>query len=147
MWDHIRPIEGSKKIPIISWQEIMQWDNILHKYGNTEPEDYVLNFSNYNDSCLAFRVESDAMNVPSSNGKSFKKGDIVIFDKTAKPEQGKFVAFIEKGSNTGSFRQYVQEADRIYLKALNPQYSLISLDENVKIIGVMVGHLDLNPIG
>jgi SOS-response transcriptional repressor LexA len=139
------PLTFNRKIPIIRWQDVYKWNQIIESFKSKEPEEYVLNFNNYSDECIALRVQGDSMNYASSGQKSFKDGDIVIFDKDIKPTHGKYVIYTEKGSDIASFKQYIEDGARKYLKPSNIQYPLIPVTNKIEIRGVMVAHLDTNP--
>lgn len=134
--------ELPKKIPIIPFQNIKDYLTMTSQ-DMEKWEDWMLNFGNFGSDCYALRVENDSMcaNVPSE--KTFKAGEIVIFKKDEKPVSNKFVVYSEDGGKTASFKQYITDGARKYLKPLNPHYPIIPVTSNIKIFGVVVAHADL----
>lgn len=128
------------KIPIISWQLVNTLDRMdAAKFTNTE--EYVLNFNKFNDNCFALRVQGDSMQ--NAGRKSFNEGDLIIVDPDKKATPGHYVIYSEKGTNVSSFKQYVVDGNQAILKPLNPQYPILPLNNNIKIKGVVVAHVDV----
>jgi SOS-response transcriptional repressor LexA len=143
IYDLNNPIAPQRKIPIIPWKDIMHWDRMRSLYSEKEPEDYVINFGGFGEKCFALKVQGDSMKYSSSQ-KNFNEGDVIIVDPAKQAEPGKYVVYTEKDSDAASFKQYVLDGNKKFLKPLNPQYPVMPLDENIVIRGVVVAHLDAN---
>jgi SOS-response transcriptional repressor LexA len=143
IYDLSNPLASQKKIPVIRWQDISDWDKMHVLFSEKEPEDYVLNFGGFGEKCFALRVQGDSMKFSTSQ-KNFNEGDVIIVDPEKKADPGKYVVYTEKDSQNASFKQYVLDGNKEYLKPLNPQYPVMPLTENILIRGVVVAHLDAN---
>lgn len=80
----------------------------------------------------------------SSSQKNFNEGDVIIVDPSKEVVPGKYVVYTEKGSDTASFKQYVLDGNKKFLKPLNPQYPVMLLNDDIVIRGVVVAHFDSN---
>ena len=78
----------------------------------------------------ALRVIGDSM------APEFLDGHIIIIDPALPPQHGSFVIVDYQGETT--FRQFVVEEGRKFLKALNDAYPTIQMVENYTVRGVVV---------
>ncbi|MHB8534252.1 MAG: LexA family protein [Sulfuricaulis sp.] len=78
----------------------------------------------------ALRVIGDSME------PEFVDGHIIIVDPAMPPQHGAYVVIDYRGETT--FRQYVVEGGRKFLKALNAAYPAIEMVENYSVRGVVV---------
>jgi SOS-response transcriptional repressor LexA len=79
---------------------------------------------------FALRVIGDSMT------PEFNDGHIVIVDPAMTPQSGAFVIADYEGETT--FRQYVVEGERRFLKPLNDAYPAIEVRSALRIRGVVV---------
>jgi SOS-response transcriptional repressor LexA len=78
----------------------------------------------------ALRVIGDSME------PEFLDGHILIVDPALPPQHGAYVIIDYQGETT--FRQFIVENGRKYLKALNSAYPAVELVENYSVRGVVV---------
>ena len=78
----------------------------------------------------ALRVIGDSME------PEFLDGHILIVDPAMPPQHGTYVIIDYQGETT--FRQFIVENGRKYLKALNSAYPAVELVENYSVRGVVV---------
>lgn len=78
----------------------------------------------------ALRVIGDSME------PEFLDGHILIVDPAMTPQHGAYVIIDYQGETT--FRQFIVENGRKYLKALNGAYPAVELVENYSVRGVVV---------
>jgi len=78
----------------------------------------------------ALRVIGDSME------PEFLDGHILIVDPAMPPQHGAYVIIDYQGETT--FRQFIIENGRKYLKALNSAYPAVELVENYSVRGVVV---------
>jgi SOS-response transcriptional repressor LexA len=78
----------------------------------------------------ALRVIGDSME------PEFLDGHILIVDPAMPPQHGAYVIIDYQGETT--FRQFIVENGRKYLKALNSAYPAVELVENYAVRGVVV---------
>ncbi|EEP0472673.1 LexA family transcriptional repressor, partial [Salmonella enterica] len=81
-------------------------------------------------------VQGDSMTAPA--GLSIPEGMIILVDPEVEPRNGKLVVAKLEGENEATFKKLVMDAGRKFLKPLNPQYPMIEINGNCKIIGVVV---------
>ncbi|MGO2345762.1 MAG: LexA family protein, partial [Providencia sp.] len=73
-----------------------------------------------------------------SSGLSIPEGMIILVDPSIEPINGKLVVAKLVNENEATFKQYVVDAGNHYLKPLNPQYRMIPINGNCRIVGVVV---------
>ena len=78
----------------------------------------------------ALRVLGDSME------PEFKHGHVIIIDPAMPPESGSYVIIDYQGETT--FRQYIVEGDRKFLKALNTAYETVEIVGDYAVRGVVV---------
>ena len=78
----------------------------------------------------ALRVIGDSM------APEFLDGHIIIIDPAMSPEQGAYVIIDYQGETT--FRQFMAEQGRKFLKPLNDAYPTIEMAGNYRVRGVVI---------
>jgi DNA polymerase V len=78
----------------------------------------------------ALRVIGDSM------APEFVEGHILIVDPALPPQHGAYVIIDYLGETT--FRQFIVENDKKFLRALNDAYPVVELVENYSVRGVVV---------
>ncbi|MFC7509856.1 LexA family protein [Pantoea stewartii] len=81
-------------------------------------------------------VKGDSMSSPV--GVTFPEGMSILINPDADVYPGCYVLAYRKSSGEATFKQYVCDAGDEYLKPINPQYSVIRIDEDCIIGGVIV---------
>jgi len=71
-------------------------------------------------------------------GMSIPEGMYVLVDTGKEPINGSLVVAKLTDANEATFKKLVIDAGKTYLKPLNPQYPLIPINGNCRIIGVVV---------
>ena len=69
------------------------------------------------------------------NKFSIPEGAIVVVDPEQQPNNGSIVVFRRKGEDEATLKQLKKDGGTQYLKPLNPQYPILTLDENCILIG------------
>ncbi len=82
------------------------------------------------------QVMGDAMTAPV--GISIPQGMMILVDPDIEAEPGKMVIARTPESEAATFRQLIEESGQRYLKPLNPTYPKTLVDEQCRIIGVVV---------
>ncbi|MDE1488912.1 LexA family transcriptional regulator [Xenorhabdus bovienii] len=122
--------------PLISWVCAGNWSEAVEPYHRRAVDDwYETTVSCSNDS-FWLEVKGDSMTSPS--GLSIPEGMMILVDPEVAPVNGKLVVAKLERENEATFKQYIVDAGNYYLKPLNPQYRMIPLHGNCKIIGVVV---------
>lgn len=120
--------------PLISWVSAGNWSEAVEPYHPKAIDDWHETTVTCSDSSFWLDVVGDSMTSPS--GLSIPEGMIILIDPEVEPVSGKLV--IAKLDNEATFKQYITDAGEKYLKPLNPQYRMIPINGNCKIIGVVV---------
>jgi len=125
-----------KKVPLISWVQAGGWTGVVDMYHPGDADDWITVVAPVGDRGFALRVHGDSMS------PEFNPGDIIIVDPDKPAENGNYVVVkIETDSQNGkaTFKQFVQDADKIYLKPLNRQYPVMDMTGvKFKIVGKVV---------
>lgn len=109
-----------ERVPLISWTKVSNLDASVDLYAPGYADGFV-DVIKKNDRSFALRVDGDSMTAP--YGRTYPVGSIIIVDSGNKsPSSGQQVIAKLKTSGAVTFRQYIEEAGRRWLKPLNPQY-------------------------
>ena len=71
-------------------------------------------------------------------GLSIPEGMVILVDPEVEATNGKLVVAKLESDNEATFKKYVVDAGRKFLKALNPHWPMTEINGNCKIIGVVV---------
>lgn len=130
-------VEVQRLVPLISWVEAGDWHMAEDVYEPGDGEAMYPSPVKTSPSAYALRVRGDSMTAP--QGRSYPDGTIIVVD----PEQrgavtsgDRVIAKVE-GEDLVTFKVYVTDGSRHYLKPLNSQYPLI--DTPFRILGKVVG--------
>lgn len=85
---------------------------------------------------FALEVNGDSMTSPA--GISFPEGTIIVVDPESMPESGDFGIFLLGGESSFTFKQYVIDQGKGYLKSLNPLYPIIPTTSMTTAIGKVI---------
>lgn len=121
------------RIPILTWAQTAKHVSL----DQLTIHEYIPDFFTGHDTWYALRVKSDAM-VSSNGSKSFYEGDLIIVDPHKEAKHGDFVVALLPQTKEATFKQYVIDSGIKYLKPLNTQYPMITIDTKTIIIGIVV---------
>lgn len=122
--------------PLISWVSAGQWMEAVEPYHRKAIDNWYDTTVECSEDSFWLDVQGDSMTSPV--GLSIPEGMVILVDPEAEPRSGKLVVAKLEGVNEATFKKYVVDAGRKYLKPLNPQYQMMEIDGNCKIIGVVV---------
>jgi SOS-response transcriptional repressor LexA len=124
-------------VPLISWIQAGTWHEAEDLYEPGDAELHLPCPTSHGIHTYALRVEGDSMTSP--HGKSYPDGCIIFVD----PDQrggvvsgGRVIAKLN-GDNAVTFKVYIEDAGRRFLKPLNTQYPPII--EEFRILGKVIG--------
>ncbi|WP_272674560.1 MULTISPECIES: LexA family protein [unclassified Providencia] len=120
--------------PLISWVSAGNWSEAVEPYHKLSIDDWHETTVSCSGDSFWLDVIGDSMTSPS--GLSIPEGMVILVDPNIEPVNGKLV--VAKLDNEATFKQYINDAGSKYLKPLNPQYRMIPINGNCKIIGVVV---------
>ncbi|WP_223285786.1 LexA family protein [Pseudomonas amygdali] len=124
------------RYPVISSVAAGAWAEAVELYPAGFSDRYEV--SDYKAKGRAFwlEVRGDSMTAPS--GMSVPEGMLILVDTGSEVRSGKLVVAKLPSSDEATFKKLIEDAGRLYLKPLNPGYSMIACTEECKIIGVAV---------
>ncbi|PQQ22998.1 LexA family protein [Photorhabdus hindustanensis] len=122
--------------PLISWVCAGNWSEAVEPYHRKAVDDWYETTVNCSNESFWLEVKGDSMT--STSGLSIPEGMMILVDPEVAPVNGKLVVAKLESENEATFKQYVVDAGHHYLKPLNPQYRMIQINGNCKIIGVVV---------
>lgn len=126
----------SFRYPVISWVAAGAWSEAVEPYPAGISDTY--EFSEYDSKGPAFwlKVKGDSMTAPA--GQSITEGTLILVDTEVEVAPGKLVIAKLPDSNEATFKKLVSDGGRLFLKPLNPGYPIEPVDENCRIVGVVV---------
>lgn len=71
-------------------------------------------------------------------GTSFPEGFLILIAPETEPRSGQFVVARMVDSNEATFKQFIRDTGRFYLKPLNPSYPTTPMDDEWEIVGTVV---------
>jgi len=127
-------LEG--KVPLISWVQAGTWQPAADPYHPGDADEWIDSPVRANESVYALRVRGDSMYNP-SGPKSYPDGCIIFVDPTRRsPHNGERIIAKIDGNDEVTFKVYVEDAGRVFLKPLNPQFPVIM--EKFKVLGTVI---------
>lgn len=127
------------RCPLLNWKEAKEWPKNKQKVSNeTESlaQKIILGAESY-----ALKITDNAM--LSEKETTYRVGSYIIVDPTIEYKPSNFVIAIEDDSEEVIFRQYVKSGKQERLFAFNREFRATIVNEKVKILGVVVAHLDV----
>lgn len=121
-----------RMVPEISWVQAGHWSEVVDNYHPGDGSQWVPTIKSTSQRAFALRVQGDSMT------PRFPEGTILVVDPDREADNGAFVVARIDDDNEATFKQLVRDAGRCYLRPLNPQYPMIPVDEQVRIVGVVV---------
>ena len=124
-------------IPLISWVAAGTWNEAIDIFEPGDAEEFLPCPTSHGSRTYALRVEGDSMTAP--YGKSYPPGCIIFVD----PDQrggvvnGDRVIAKLNGDNAVTFKVFVEDSGKKFLRALNPQYP--SITGEFRILGRVIG--------
>ena len=127
----------TQTIPLISWVSAGVWCDSPDNYPPGDAEEWLPAPKNAGTRSYALRVVNDSMESPYPGQRSYPHGTIIYVDPDKPVVNGCRVVARANGEYT--FKAYVEDAGRKYLKPINPTYDKIEITEDVHICGVVIG--------
>lgn len=128
--------------PVISWVSAGQWMEAVEPYHRRAIDRWYETTVECSDDSFWLDVHGDSMTSPV--GLSIPEGAAILVDPEVEPINGKLVVAKLEGDNEATFKKLVIDAGRRFLKPLNPQYPMIEINGNCRIVGVVVDAKILN---
>ena len=124
------------KFPVLSAVQAGQWTEACEPYTLDEIDEWHETTVRTSKRCFWLRVQGDSMTSPV--GTSIPEGMLVLVDTEREHENGSLVVAKLTDVNEATFKKYVRDAGQEYLKPLNPNYTMVPINGNCRVIGVAV---------
>ncbi|HCM9412601.1 TPA: helix-turn-helix domain-containing protein [Enterobacter hormaechei subsp. steigerwaltii] len=125
-----------KCYPVISSVQAGSWCEALEPYSIKDVDQWLESDAHIQGDAFWLRVEGDSMTAPA--GLSIPEGTFVLFDTGREPINGSLVIAKLSDSNEATFKKLIIDGGQKYLKGLNPQWPLVPINGNCRIIGVAI---------
>lgn len=137
-YDNVGPAPAQKGfIPLISWVRAGSFAESPDTLHPGDAEEWLSSHSHHGDNSYALRVEGDSMVSDNPGAMSFPPGCIILIDPDRPVLNGSKVIAKHIESNAVTFKVFIEDGESRYLKPLNRQYPLLSIDHQYQIIGVV----------
>lgn len=130
---------ASGRVPLISWVQAGSLAEAIDLYAPGEAEAWLPCPQGHGLHTFALRVQGDSMTNPYPGQRSYPEGTLIYVDPDAPADNGRRVVAKLTDTDEVTFKVYVEDAGRKYLKPLNPQYPTIELHNGFEIVGVVIG--------
>lgn len=128
-------IQKKRMAPVIDAVRAGQWTEATDPY----PVGYAESWEPIDDTdaenVFWLRVRGDSMQA--AVGPSIPEGHLIKVDPSAPVNNGSLVVAKLEDSNEATFKKYVEDAGKKYLKPLNPAYPMMEINGNCRIIGAV----------
>ena len=133
----IAPIHS--RIPLIRWNEVNNFYQGEFMKLDEETVDWLYCPVQCGERTFATTVNGDSMTSPYPGNKSYPAGIIIFIDPDAPVVSGSRVMAKIEDSDQATFKEYIIDGGKTFLKPINPQYQIESINSDTKIIGVVIG--------
>lgn len=124
------------KYPVISKVQAGAWCEAVEPYTLKDIDLWLESDAHIQGEAFWLQVDGDSMTAPV--GLSIPEGTFVLFDTGREAINGSLVIAKLSDSNEATFKKLVIDGAQKYLKGLNPQWPLVPVNGNCRIIGVAV---------
>lgn len=121
-------IPALRRVPRVSWVSAGQFRDI----GPLQPpQDWDTPSEPMSEAAFSLRVDGDSME------PEFPCGCIIFVEPRMTPLNGDFVVVTLDNGQQATFKQFVVDGTRRYLKPVNPRYPILPLEGDADICGVV----------
>ncbi len=119
-----------QSVPVISWKECVNSDNFISN----------LTANNWGQWVVSETLGKHAYALSSKPSMSprFPKGTLLFIDSEAKPSDGDYVVVLYAGTDEATLREFSTDGPLQLLLPINPNSTATKIDNDVKILGVLV---------
>lgn len=139
-WDNnvksVAQPNGYSSYPLISWVSAGLWSEAIEPWSREEIDRWPSTTRHVSENSFWLEVKGDSMTAPV--GLSIPEGMMILVDPEVSATSGKLVIARLTDANEATFKKYIEDGGRKYLKPLNPEYKMQEINDNCRIIGVVV---------
>lgn len=122
--------------PKLNWVQAGQFTLSGDNYSMYDRENWRESVKYAGERGFWLEVHGDSMTSPS--GITFPEGMSILVNPEKDPHPNCYVIARRRDTDEVTFKKYVTDMGREFLKPLNPQYPLIEMGDDCEIIGVIV---------
>lgn len=125
-----------RRLPLVSWVQAGAWSEAEDPLQPGDAEDWCNVIAKVSLKSFVLRVRGDSMTSP-YGPISAPEGSLIVVDPECQAENGNLVIAKLDGSNEATFKKLVFESGLKYLKPLNPDYKMVQINGDCRVIGVV----------
>lgn len=135
-----QPRRDPNAVPLISWVRAGAWEAAADPYQPGDADEWLPCPAPHGPHTYALRVSGDSMTAP--YGRSYPHGCVIYVDPAQSGGVSTGDPIIAKidGEDGVTFKAFVEDGGRSYLKPLNPAYPLIT--DPFRVLGKVIGMYD-----
>lgn len=127
------------EVPVISYVQAGSWEEANDEFHPGDATDWIPRMNKHGPHTFGLRVEGDSMTSTVLGQRSYPAGIIIYVDPGQEITNGCRVVAKLVDSGEVTFKTYIEDMGKKYLKPINPTYDKIEIDGNCQIIGKVVG--------
>lgn len=137
---NVAHIAGRGAVPMISWVQAGTWNDVVDPFQPGVADDWYTCPVRHGQRTYCLKVRGDSMHNPDER-PSYEDGDIIFVDPDVPVKHRDRIIVRLEDDQQVTFKQYMEEGDRRYLKALNPDWKprYIEIDTHATICGKVIG--------
>lgn len=132
----VRPYTSGSKYPVLSKIQAGSWAEACEPYTLKDVDLWLESDAHVQGDSFWLEVDGDSMTSP--HGLSIPEGTFVLFDTGREPVNGSLVVAKLVDDNEATFKKLVIDGSQKYLRGLNPQWPMVPINGNCRIIGVAI---------
>lgn len=131
---------GVTLVPLISSVQAGNWSEIVDRFQTGDAERWLPCPVRHGPNTFCLAVEGESMSNPGVR-PSYEPGDIIFVDPGRAAQPGDRVVVRLDNQQQATFKQYLEEDGRKFLRAINPDWrpKFIEIDGDATICGVVIG--------
>lgn len=133
---NFKPYTKGVRYPVLSIVQAGAWAEAIEAYTLKDIDLWLESDAHIQGDGFWLEVDGDSMTSPM--GLSVPEGTFVLFDTGRDAINGSLVIAKLSDSNEATFKKLVIDGGQRYLKGLNPQWPLVPINGNCRIIGVAI---------
>lgn len=137
---NVTHIPGRGAVPMISWVQAGSWNDVSDPFQPGVADEWYTCPVKHGPRTYCLKVRGDSMHNPEER-PSYEDGDIIFVDPDlAVRHKDRAIVRLEADQQV-TFKQYMEEGERRYLKALNPDWKprYIEIDSQATFCGKVIG--------
>jgi SOS-response transcriptional repressor LexA len=133
---NLRDYKPTARYPVLSKVQAGAWDEACEPYTIKDVDMWLESDAHTQGDAFWLQVEGDSMAAPI--GMSIPAGTYVLFDTGREAVNGSLVVAKLTDDNEATFKKLIIDGSQKYLKGLNPQWPMVPVNGNCKVLGVAI---------